>query len=283
MASISQSIFEASKLLAKTSDSAQLDAQVLLCHVLQCNTAYLATWPEKELDTEANETFNTLIQKRLNGTPVAYLTGEREFWSLALKVSEDTLIPRPETELLIETLLEKIQQEKPLDIVDLGTGSGAIAIALAGEKPQWKFTATDISEETLKVAISNAKQHGINNITFIHSDWFQSLGKQQFDVIISNPPYIAKTDIHLSEGDVRFEPQTALVSGDLGMDDIIKITRQSLSHLNHHGWLFLEHGYDQQTLVFDCLNDAGFSSITQKNDLSGNPRMTFGQYNKQPS
>ena len=177
MASISHSIFEACKLLANTSDSAQLDAQVLLCHVLQCNTAYLATWPEKELNTETNATFNALIHKRLNGTPVAYLTGEREFWSLKFNVSEDTLIPRPETELLIETLLEKFQQKNPLDIVDLGTGSGAIAIALASEKPQWELTATDISEETLKVAIGNAKQHGINNITFIHSDWFQSLGQ----------------------------------------------------------------------------------------------------------
>ena len=276
MISISQAISAARLLLKETSPTALMDSQVLLCHVLQCNTAYLATWPEKTLDTKAEDSFHALVKKRLTGIPVAYLIGEREFWSLKLKVSEDTLIPRPETELLVETVLDMFQHKKQLNLVDLGTGSGAIAIALANERPDWQITATDISENALNVSRENAQQHNINNVTFVRSNWFDSLNNQ-FDVVISNPPYIAETDHHLNQGDIRFEPQSALVSGHMGMDDILKITKQSISHLNNDGWLFLEHGYDQETLVFECLKNVGFSHIKQINDLSGNPRLTIGQ------
>ena len=280
MVSISQSIDQACQLLGNTSTSPRIDAQVLLCHVLQCNTAYLATWPGKNLSASQDRSFNALIRKRLTGMPVAYLIDEKEFWSLKLKVSQDTLIPRPETELLVETVLSMFQREEQLDIIDLGTGTGAIAIALASERPDWKVTATDISGEALAISKHNAERHSIKNITFITSDWFGSLGSQTFDIVISNPPYIAEHDTHLEEGDVRFEPQNALVSGNMGMDDILKITEQSTEHLNDGGWLVMEHGYDQKKLVSDCLHGSGFISITQKNDLSGNPRLTIGQYKK---
>ena len=280
MASISQSIKDARLLLDKTSSSALIDSQALLCHVLHCNTAYLATWPEKQLDEKDEETFSSLIKKRVAGTPIAYLTGKKEFWSLKLKVSEDTLIPRPETELIVETMLSMFQHKQQLNIVDLGTGSGAIAIALAHEKPDWRLTATDTSDKALTISVENAKLHNADNITFINSDWFDALDDQWFDVVISNPPYIAQSDTHLDEGDLRFEPQIALVSGNIGMDDINKITEQSIHHLHDGGWLFLEHGYNQKAQVFDCFKQAGFTSIAQKNDLSGNPRMTIGQYIK---
>lgn len=278
MASISQSIENACQIIGKTSMSARIDSEVLMCHVLQCNSAHLAAWPEKMLNSNEDGHFIALVQKRCSGIPIAHLTGEKEFWSLNFKVSQDTLIPRPETELLVETMLTMFQHEKQLDIVDLGTGSGAIAIALASTKPEWNMTATDISAKALAMSKENASLHNINNIRFINSDWFQSLNNQKFDVVISNPPYIAKSDAHLRKGDLRFEPQCALASGNIGMDDILKITGQSVSHLHNNGWLFLEHGYDQKTLVFDCLKNAGFTQITQKNDLAGNPRLTIGQY-----
>ena len=170
MTSISQSINDACLLLDKTSSSALIDSQVLLCHVLQCNSAYLATWPEKDLSPDEVEAFNTLIKKRITGMPIAYLTNEKEFWSLKLKVSQDTLIPRPETELLVETILDIFQQDKQLDVIDLGTGTGAIAIALADEKPNWTLTATDTSEAALAISKTNAQQHDTNNVTLIHSD-----------------------------------------------------------------------------------------------------------------
>ena len=197
-----------------------LDTQVLLTHVLRCNTAHLAAWPEKTLSDAQLADFQKLVEKRRQGLPVAHLTGSREFWSLDFSVDNSTLIPRPETETLVEYLLENFGDRENLKLLDMGTGSGAIAISIAREKPGWEIVASDISEQALELARQNCSQHDTSNVTLIHSDWFQNIDAEDFDIIISNPPYIASDDPHLSQGDVRFEPQSALSSGVTGMDDI---------------------------------------------------------------
>ena len=231
------------KQLQPSSDSARIDAEILLCHVLKCNTAHLAAWPEKKLSTEQTQQFNQLITERKSGTPVAHLTGQREFWSLELDVSAATLIPRPETETLVEFVLEQFSQQESMHVADLGTGSGAIAIAIASEHPDWKIAATDVSQDALSVAQKNADKHQVKNIEFIISHWFEALENKSFDIIISNPPYVAAGDPHLSEGDVRFEPVSALTSGINGMDDIETLTAKAGGYLKNNGWLILEHGY----------------------------------------
>ena len=276
MLSIARAIQEASRTLSDTSDSARLDAEVLLCHVLDCAATHLIAWPEKELDKKQTQAFATLIEQRLHGTPIAYLTGFKEFWSMNFKVTPNTLIPRPDTELLVEFVLEKFSDQKELALIDLGTGSGAIAIAIASEKPDWKITATDVSDKALAIAKENAKFNNITNIKFIESNWFEQIDQQCFDLIISNPPYIAEHDEHLSQGDVRFEPLSALASGKTGMDDIEHITSQAEKYLNPNGCLVFEHGYDQKQQAYDCLNRYYFREITQLNDLSGHPRITTG-------
>jgi release factor glutamine methyltransferase len=273
---ISEALRSASEQLQPFTSSARIDAEALLCFVLQRNTAHFAAWPEKVLSKNDALHFEQLILERSTGTPVAYLTGHREFWSLKLAVTADTLIPRPETETLIEFVLEECGNKKHCHLADLGTGSGAIAIAIASERPDWNITATDISQDALAVAQKNARAHHIKNISFTTSRWFDALADQSFDIIISNPPYIAEKDPHLSEGDVRFEPVNALASGELGMDDIEIITHSAKQHLNQQGWLILEHGFDQKQAVFDCMQSAGFVPIIQKNDLSNQPRMTAG-------
>lgn len=281
MTTISQSLTQACQIIDQASPSPRIDSEVLLCHVLNCNTAHLVTWPDKILDKNDETKFKQLIQKRLSGTPVAYLTGEKEFWSLKLNVSNDTLIPRPETELIIEAVLEKFSNNKQLSLIDLGTGSGAIAIALAHNMPHWNITATDISKTALELAANNANNLQLSNIDFIQSDWFDSFKNQLYDIVISNPPYIAEGDPHLNVGDVRFEPQSALTSGKTGMDDIVKITSQATKHLDKDGWLILEHGYNQKQQVFNCLTDAGYHNIMQYDDLAGNPRMSMAQFTTQ--
>jgi len=274
---IAQSL-NAARQLIRSSSSPRIDSEALLCHVLKCNTAHLMTWPDKELDQHDVTLFNQLINKRIAGMPIAYIIGEKEFWSLSLKVTDATLIPRPETELIVETLLSKFSIDKHLDLIDLGTGSGAIAITLAHTMPKWRLTATDISSAALKIATNNAEQYQLDNIEFIQSDWFDSLENQHFDIVISNPPYIADYDTHLNEGDVRFEPRSALVSGATGMDDINIIASQAKDHLRDNGWLILEHGYDQKELVFNCLTEADYINIIQCIDLAGNPRVTMCQF-----
>jgi release factor glutamine methyltransferase len=209
---------------------------------------------------------------------VTYLTSKREFWSLELQVTPATLIPRPETETLVEFVLGQFDKQKAIQLVDLGTGCGAIALAIASERPHWKITATDISQDALAVAQQNADKHQIRNIEFCTSHWFDALNAQSFDIIIGNPPYVAEADPHLSTGDVRFEPVSALVSGITGMDDIEAITSEAFQYLKNNGWLILEHGYDQKKQVLDCFKAAGFKAIIQKSDLSNQPRMTAGYY-----
>ncbi len=276
MPSIAQAIKQASHSLAETSDSARLDAEVILCHVLNCSTTHLLAWPEKILDAEQALLFNQLIEQRRAGTPVAYLTNSKEFWSLNLKVTPATLIPRPDTETLVEFVLNKFSAKKNLNLIDLGTGSGAIAIAIASERPNWKIVATDISAEALAIAKENAHSHQITNIQFIESNWFKQIEEQRFDLIVSNPPYIAEHDPHLSQGDVRFEPLSALAAGKTGMNDINQITAESKKHLNTNGWLVFEHGYNQKKWVYNCFNHYVFQDITQLSDLSGQARITAG-------
>jgi len=274
---IQQALQQAGLLLSEASPSATLDARVLLSHVLQCNTAHLAAWPEKDLNEQQTAQFRQLIQKREQGQPVAHLTGHREFWSLDFFVNNSTLIPRPESETLVEFILEKFIGKKPMKLLDMGTGTGAIAIAIATEKPAWQIFASDISTPALKLAKQNSRQHRTDNITFIHSDWFNNIAEHDFDIIVSNPPYIASNDPHLFAGDLRFEPQSALSAGPTGMNAIERLCLHAEHHLTKNGWLIIEHGYNQQQLAADCFTKNAYTDIEQRKDLSGHTRMTAGK------
>ena len=278
MTTIKQALSEARNRLQTTSPSPTVDASTLLCHVLGCSPSHLIAWPDKELSQQQAVQFSDILQQRNTGTPVAYITGEREFWSLPLNVTRDVLIPRPETETLVEFVLEKFSDKTALSVADLGTGSGAIACALAVEHPRWNITATDASGEALRIAQLNASAHKLENIHFLHGQWFEPLAALDFDLIISNPPYVAIDDPHLIEGDVRFEPEAALISGEQGMDAIAQLTRQAGNYLRTSGWLIVEHGYDQQQVVYHCFKHGGYEDIVQLSDLAGQPRVTAGRY-----
>jgi len=277
---ISQALSDARHRLQATSPSPAVDASVLLCHVLGCSPSHLIAWPDNQLSPHQASQFKEILQQRVEGKPVAYITGEREFWSLPLKVTREVLIPRPETETLVEFVLERFSDKTALGVADLGTGSGAIACALAVERPRWNITATDASIEALRIAQLNASAHKLEKIHFLHGQWFEPLAALDFDLIISNPPYVAIDDPHLIEGDVRFEPEAALISGEQGMDAIALLTRQAGKYLRTDGWLVVEHGYDQQLAVYDCFKQDGFEDIVQLTDLAGLPRVTVGRYVK---
>lgn len=267
---------EAAQQLMRSSESARADAEILLAHCLQKPRIWLFTWPEKEVDAKIAAAFQHLLAERQRGVPIAHLTGQREFWTLNLKVTPDTLIPRPETELLVETALEKAADKHTL--LDLGTGSGAIALAIAHERPDLHITATDFSPAALAVAEENARLHNIGNVRFSLSNWFSALPTQRFDVIVSNPPYIEDNDPHLRAGDVRFEPLTALTAGADGLDDIRHIVQAAPSWLAEGGWLLLEHGYNQGQAVIALLQAAGFRQVRCLPDLAGNDRVSIGQW-----
>ncbi|MDT8281682.1 MAG: peptide chain release factor N(5)-glutamine methyltransferase [Gammaproteobacteria bacterium] len=273
---IRQALQQATTKLAESSPSATVDAQVLLTFILDCNTAHLAAWPEKKLSSQEIIHYQKLIHQRSQGVPVAYLTGSREFWSLNFTVNDSTLIPRPETETLIEFILQKFGDKNNLKLLDMGTGTGAIAISIAREKPDWSVFASDTSAQALQLAALN-KKNLQTDITLIKSDWFSNIAENNFDIIVSNPPYISDNDPHLSQGDVRFEPATALVSGNTGMDDIEHLCWHAKNHLIDNGWLIIEHGYNQEQLVADCFAKNGYKEIVQQKDLSGHTRMTAGQ------
>lgn len=262
--------------LQPVSDSARLDAEVLLCYLLDKPRSYLFSWPEAALSKTQLDRLRTLLQRRIKGEPIAYITGEREFWSLKLHVDDSTLIPRPETELMVEQMLARLPADKPLSIVDLGTGTGAIALALAVERPQWSILATDKSEQALHMAQYNAEQLQLSNVRFAAGDWFAPLQDMRFDAIISNPPYIPDQDPHLHQGDVRFEPLSALASGPDGLGDIRQICDQAPAFLRPGGLLAIEHGYDQQPAVAEIFRNNNFQQINQINDLADKPRITLG-------
>jgi len=274
-ASIRQLLAQAVRLL--NTESARLDAEVLLGHVLQQQRSYFHAWPEKQLPAEHRKRFRQLLQQRLKGTPVAYLTGEREFWSLPLTVTADTLIPRPETETLVAQALQRIPAGRPQLIADLGTGSGAIALAIARERPQCRIIATDISPAAIAVASGNARRLGLRAITFHTGNWYEPLAGMQLDMIVSNPPYIAENDPHLETGDIRFEPRAALAAGPQGMDELRRIAHCAARHLQAAGWLLMEHGYDQGELAGQLLEDTGFMEVIDYTDDSGQNRVIAGR------
>lgn len=251
----------------------RLDAEVLLSHISGLSRAALFANPEKILSSAAVTAFQKAIESVRQGMPVAYLTGQREFWSLMLCVTPDTLIPRPETECLVEQVLKQVTAEKAV-IADCGTGSGAIALAIASEKPAWQIHATDSSEKALAVARDNAKIHGFNNIFFHQGDWCAALPALHFDAIVSNPPYIAADDPHLAA--LHHEPRAALVAGPDGLSDIRKIVQQAGQYLALGGRLFIEHGCDQGAAVRDIFVDAGFVDVVTFKDLAGLERGAYG-------
>jgi release factor glutamine methyltransferase len=257
-------------------DEAALEAQLLLQHVLNVNRAWLIAHADDQLNSVDEANFKALVTRRLAGEPIAYILGQREFYGLTLKVTPDTLIPRPDTETLVDAALAKIEVHLALSICDLGTGTGAIALAIAKNRPQAHVTAVDFSEAALSVAQENAQRLGIHNITFVKSDWLNALTNQRFNVIVSNPPYIESADAHLSQGDLRFEPRNALASGEDGLDDIRHMIAQAPAHLAPNGWLMLEHGYNQAPQVARLLQQAGFVEVTHALDLSGIQRVTLG-------
>ncbi len=256
---------------------AKLEAQRLLQTALNVNRAWLLAHENDAIQPNIHAAFEELLKRRLNGEPIAYILGKREFYGLDFIVTPDTLIPRADTETLGDAALKQIPFDKPCKVLDLGTGTGAIAIAISTERPQAQVTATDQSVAALAVAQANAKKLNADNVQFVLSDWFSALAGQTFDVIVSNPPYIAEQDEHLSQGDLRFEPRAALASGKDGLDDIRKIIQAAPEYLNPQGWLMLEHGYDQAEKVAGLMENAGFKSISSIADLSGILRVTLCQ------
>jgi release factor glutamine methyltransferase len=262
--------------LSIASDEASVDVRLLLQQVLNVNHAWLISHPDDALSAEKINVFNTLLDRRLAGEPMAYILGQREFYGLNLKTTSATLIPRPDTEVLVESALAKIPTDISTNILDLGTGSGAIALAIASQRPLANITAVDFIEEALQVAQENAASLNLKHVAFIQSSWFDALANRKFDLIVSNPPYIAKDDVHLQQGDLRFEPITALASGKDGLDDIRMIVANAPQHLNQNGWLMLEHGYDQADVVSRMLVDRGFTQVSHALDLAGIQRVTMG-------
>jgi release factor glutamine methyltransferase len=262
--------------LSLDASTARIEVQILLQTVLSVNRAYLLTHPERVLSDDEFSRYYGLLDRRLNGEPIAYILGEREFYGLNFKVTPATLIPRPDTELLVELALQRIPKQTALHVLDMGTGSGAIALTIAHERPDAQVVAVDASVDALVVATENAKQLQTDNVRLLHSDWFSALGDERFDLIVSNPPYIESDDEHLSLGDVRFEPVTALASGDDGLDDIRRILSEAKPHLNPSGWLMFEHGYDQAERVRTLMLGAGFNEVSSACDLSGIERVTLG-------
>lgn len=259
-----------------TSDSAALDAQLLLAHVLGKERSYLYTWPDRKLTREQQRSFDALCARRAKGEPVAYLLGRRGFWKAELEVNPAVLIPRPETELLVELALQ-LGAELEGKVADLGTGSGAIAIALAGERPDWQVYATELSAEAQSVAATNFRNAGLPNLSLLAGSWCSPLPAHDFVLIASNPPYIDEHDPHLGQGDVRFEPRSALVAADNGMADLCRIAEQSRDYLVEDGWLLLEHGWQQGSAVRRLLEGLGYTAVATHFDHSNRERVTVGR------
>jgi len=256
---------------------ARHEAEILLGHALGRDRAWLFTHADSIADNDQAERFRALIDARQRGEPIAFLIGRRGFWTFDLDVTPDVLIPRPETELLVELALERIPNDHEFRVADLGTGSGAIALAIASERAQARVVATDASAAALAVATANARRLDIGNIEFAEGDWCAALDARPFDIIVSNPPYIAAADAHLGQGDLRHEPVSALASGADGLDAIRAIVQSAPSHLVPNGWLLFEHGYNQGERVRALLAQQGFEAVQSWLDISGNDRVSGGQ------
>jgi release factor glutamine methyltransferase len=263
-------------LLTGISDTPRLDAELLLSQAIKCDKTHLYAWPDKPLQPGHLKRYEQLLDRRAIGEPMAYILGQKEFWSLPIKVNSSTLIPRPETECLVEKALQLLTVGSNLRVLDLGTGTGAIALAIASERPLVEVTGCDIEPQAVALAKANKAALAIDNVRFILSDWCLALS-QPVDMIISNPPYIDPEDPHLEQGDVRFEPRTALVALNGGLADIQSIATQSVELLKPQGWLLLEHGFTQGKAVREILRSAGFENIGTNPDLAGHERITYGQ------
>lgn len=289
---IAQALQSGRQQLEASSDTAKLDSEILLLQVLNSISSadeltpktrtWLLTWPEAPLSTAQLEAYQQSLNSRVKGMPVAYIIAAQGFWTLDLEVTTDTLVPRPETELLVECALDKIPagnafKDNNFSVLDLGTGSGAIALALAYERPTSHILATDISAAALEVAQRNARQLKLGNIKFACSCWFESIKPGHYDLIVSNPPYISQSDPHLQQASLQYEPQIALSSGTDGLNALRTIIHQSPNHLKNSGWLLFEHGYDQAKEIQSLLKAEQFSNITTVNDLNDQPRVSMGQ------
>lgn len=264
------------------SDTAKLDAELLLSHVIDKDRTYLFTWSDKTLDEQQLTHFELLCERRKQGEPIAHIIGYREFWDLKLRVNPSTLIPRPDTEILVETALSTVADRQGSELIglDLGTGTGAIALALSSELPNWQWLGVDLIPEAVQLAQQNKILNNINNCHFIQSSWFSQVPKQQYDLIVSNPPYIDKGDHHLLQGDVRFEPLSALVANNSGLSDILHIVSTAKEYLKPDSALIIEHGYQQGEQVSTIFEQFGFDNITTIKDLGGNDRGTVGYFKK---
>ena len=254
------------------------DAEALLLHVLGQSRSWLFAHADDALDTDVRTAFEALVARRAAGEPVAYLTGRRGFWTLELEVTPATLIPRPETELLVELALERLPRDMACRVADLGTGSGAIALALASERPQAQVVATDASVDALAVARRNAQRLGIRNVRFVQGDWLAPLVGERFVLVVSNPPYIEAADPHLAQGDLRYEPAAALASGADGLDAIRRIVADACAHLEPGGWLLFEHGWNQGDAARALLREAGYVQVFTAQDLEARDRVSGGRW-----
>lgn len=259
------------------SDSPRRDAEILLGHVTGRARTYILAFAETVLTRDEETQLAELLARRKTGEPVAHLVGEREFWSLPLYVSAATLIPRPDTECLVEQALARLPAS-PARILDLGTGTGAIALALASERPDCQVTAVDVMPDAVALAQRNVDRLALPNVTVVHSSWFSALGDRQFETIVSNPPYIDEADPHLGEGDVRFEPRSALVAAGQGLADLSQIITAARQHLVSDGWLLLEHGWTQGEAVRALFLQAGYQQVETCRDYGGNERLTLGKW-----
>lgn len=267
----------ASLQLMEISDTPQLDAEIMLLHVINKPRTYLYTWPENSITSEQGSEFKRMLTKRLEGNPIAHIVGEREFWSLPFRVNPTTLIPRPDTEILVETALNLPLSEKAR-VLDLGTGTGAIALSLAHERPHWRMTGVDKIADAVELAKLNRQLLKLEQVDILQSDWFDAINCYDFNLIVSNPPYIDEQDHHLNEGDVRFEPQSALTASEAGFADLYHIAATARDYLAPGGYLLLEHGYEQAIAVREKLIALGYENVATVRDFGSNDRCTLGRW-----
>ena len=270
-----EAVNQATAAFTHISDSPALDARILLCHACKIEQTTVLAHPEQILSKQEITLFNKLLEQRSAGEPIAYITGEQEFWSLSFLVNEHVLIPRPETEMLVENALKLISNIKTPRILDLGTGSGVIAICIAKECKKCEVYASDISLDSLEIAKQNATKHKVD-ITFIHSDWLANINEKCFDLIACNPPYVGSNDPNLSHYVQKYEPSIAVCSKENGLHDMDKVIKQSISFLNTHGQLVVEHGYEQKTAVQKLFSSTWIQTSTNKKDMSRQNRVTYG-------
>jgi release factor glutamine methyltransferase len=274
---ISVMLSEMTRQLISVSKTPRLDAELLMSKTLMVERNYFYAHPEEKLTAKDLKSLRIFLERRLKGEPIAYILGWKEFWSLKLQVTPDVLIPRPETELLVELILQNFPKDLSFNLVDLGTGSGAIALALASERPMWRIAAVDLSVAALNVARLNAECLGLREINFICSDWCSALSENSFDIIVANPPYVAAADLSLLRPEMQFEPREALLAGVDGLAALRIIISQAKSKLQKGGWLFLEHGFDQSAAVINLFRGNNYGNIFQHTDLAGLDRATYGQ------